>query len=131
MEDASAEATLLAELKHIIPQFGQLQDDTVESLQKAAMCFLKQMLADLTATQEQKQVQINSKMVFEALEARGLSDLSAEAQKIHQKRLTESKREKMQRLKDAGFGATYEHVNFMRAVFASHQSERQARKKRM
>lgn len=121
----NAEAALMAELKHLLPQFGSFRDDTGESLQKAAMCFLKQMISDLKTIQEENEVQINSRMVFGALESRGMSKISLEAQASHKQRLMESKREKMQKLKEAGFGATYEHVNFMRAVFASHHNERQ------
>lgn len=115
---------LIKDMKKLIANSYNLQNDTEDSIVRAAFCFLKQMLSDLSAVQSENETKIIPTMVIEAIEKRGMKQLSLDVQDAHKQRLAEIKNQKMQRLKEAGFGATYEHVSFMRAVFKSHYNER-------
>lgn len=107
----------------LVSHKGNYTQDTANALARAGVAFLIQMAADLKTTEER----VAPENVFRALRARGFRKMCDDVERDYLEKLAQIKQAKLQRLRDAGFGLSTDHVSFMKAVFVSHFKEQNSR----
>ncbi|KAH0793040.1 hypothetical protein GPJ56_003091 [Histomonas meleagridis] len=107
----------------LIKKKGEFRQDTSDALACILNRFFEQIVGD--AIQLKNTNTLTPSDIFNALENRHLNILLANAKKDYIDNLNKIKHEKIVALRNAGYGATSDHVSFVRKVLASQHLEYQ------
>ena len=116
---ANVQAALLQSVESIVADKAKFSPDVSGHLSQVGLAFLIQIVSDLDEIGER----VTPHNVFSVLRERRFHKMATDVERDYTERLEVIKREKLQRLRDAGFGLSTDHVSFMKAVFRSRVKE--------
>lgn len=100
---------------------GTISEDVSDMLVSLGTALVQQLVCDLSNDAER----VVPSTVFGAIRDNNMYNLAEKAEQAHTEFIRARKRANMDKLKEAGYGATTDHVSLMKLVFESLVRERE------